>query len=94
LSKRNRFNLSIPHHVALALIPVLDELRAAAKSVGAYATMAQEWRTARDIDSPNVFLEIRGHTPFVFPLSGAKELWQQMRNHCEEIENRPKRRDS
>jgi len=49
---------------------------------------------ARDIDSPNVVLEIKGQTPLVFPLEGAKQLWQQVRDHCEEIEGRPKRRDS
>ena len=93
-AKGNRFSLSIPNHVALALIPVMEKLKATATPVGAYATKAQEWRTARDIDSPNVFLEIKGHAPFVFPLDGAKELWQQVRNHCDEIEGRPKRRDS
>jgi len=93
-AKGNRFNLSIPNHVALALIPVLDKLKTTAKAVGSYATMAQEWRTALDMDSPNVFLEVKGHAPFVFPLEGAKALWQQVRNHCEAIESRPKRRDS
>jgi hypothetical protein len=93
-AKGNRFNLSIPDHVALALIPVLDKVNTASKAVGAYAQMAQEWRTARDSDSPNVFLEIKGQAPFVFPLEGAKQLWQQVRDHCEEIEGRPKRRDS
>jgi hypothetical protein len=92
--KGNRFNLSIPNHVALALIPLLEKLKETTTAVGAYATMAQEWRTARDMDSPNVFLEVKGHAPFVFPLNGAKALWQQVRNHCEEIESSPKRHDS
>jgi hypothetical protein len=93
-AKGNRFNLSVPNHVALALIPVLEKLKTIDKAVGSYATRAQEWRTARDMDSPNVFLEIRGQTPFVFSLEGAKQLWQQVRDHCEEIEGSPKRRDS
>jgi hypothetical protein len=93
-TKGNRFNLSIPNHVALALIPVLDKLKTTSKAVGVYYPMAQEWRTARDSDSPNVLLEIKGQTPFVFPLEGAKQLWQQVRDHCEEIEQLPKRRDS
>ena len=93
-AKGNRFNLSIPNHVALALIPILEKLKGSGTAVGAYATMAQEWRTARDMDSPNIFLEIKGHAPLVFPLNGAKALWEQVRNHCEEIEGRPKRRDS
>ena len=76
------------------MIPILDGLKSTATPVGAYATVAQEWRTARDMDSPNVFLEIRGHAHFVFSLNGAKALWQQVRDHCEEIEGRPKRRDS
>ena len=93
-AKGNRFNLSMPSHVALALIPVLEKLKTTDKAVGSYATRAQEFRTARDMDSPNVFLEIRGQTPLVFSLEGAKELWQQVRNHCDDIEGRPKRRDS
>lgn len=93
-AKGDLLNLSIPHQVALALIPILEKLRAVTPPVGAYATKAQEWRTARDMDSPNVFLEIRGYAPFVFALEGAKHLWQQLRAHCEEIESRPKRRDS
>jgi len=93
-AKGNRFNLSIPNHVALALIPVLNKLKTTSKTVGDYYPIAQEWRTARDIDSPNVVLEIKGQTPLVFPLEGAKQLWQRVRDHCEEIEGRPKRRDS
>jgi hypothetical protein len=93
-AKGNRFNLSIPNHVALALIPVLDKLKTTSKAVGVYYPIAQEWRTARDSDSPNVVLEIKGQTPLVFPLEGAKQLWQQVRDHCVEIEGRPKRRDS
>src|SRR5713101_2470497 len=67
-AKGNRFNLSIPNHVALALIPVLNKLKTTSKTVGDYYPIAQEWRTARDIDSPNVVLEIKGQTPLVFPL--------------------------
>lgn len=93
-AKGNRFNLSIPLPVASALIPVLEKMKTAGNAVGSYATRAQEWRTARDMDSTNVFLEIRGQTPFVFDLVGAKALWQQVRSHCEELENRPKRLDS
>lgn len=93
-AKANRFNLSMPTHVALALIPILDKLRTSDKTVGVYYPIAKEWRTARDSDSPNVLLEIKGQTPVVFPLEGAKQLWQQLRDHCEELEGRPKRRDS
>ena len=90
----NHFNLSMPSHVALALIPVLEKLKATDKAIGSYATRAQEWRTARDMDSPNVFLEIRGQTTFVFPLEGAKALWKQLRDHCEAIESSLKPRVS
>jgi hypothetical protein len=93
-AKGNRFALSMPSHVGLALIPVLEKLKTTDKAIGSYATRAQEWRTARDMDSPNVFLELRGQTPLVFSLEGAQALWQQVRDHCAEIENRPKRRDS
>ena len=80
--------------MALALIPVLENLKTTSKAVGAYATMAKEWRTARDMDSPNVFLEINAQAPYVFHLKAAKALWQQVRDHCEAIEARPTRRDS
>ena len=91
-AKGNRLTLSMPSQVAPALIPVLEKLKTTA--VGAYATMAQEFRTARDNDSPHVLLEIKGHETFVFSLNGAKALSEQVRNHCEEIERRSKRLDS
>ena len=89
-----RFTLSMPNQVALAMIPVLDGLKATTKAVGAYATRADEWRTAIDQDSPNIFLEVKGHDPFVFSLKGAKALSQQLGTSCEEIERRPARRGS
>src|SRR5688572_23251966 len=90
-AKGNRFSLSIPDHVALSLIPVLDKLKTTAKTVGVYYPMATEWRTGRDSDSSNVLLEIKGQTPFVFPLGGAKRLWQAVRDQCQAIESSCKR---
>ena len=63
-----RLTLTAPTQVALALIPVFEKLKASTQAVGAYAIRAEEWRTARDQDSPNVFLVIKGHDPFVFSL--------------------------
>jgi hypothetical protein len=83
-----RFTLTAPTQVALALIPILEKLRASTQAVGAYAIRAEEWQTARDQDSPNVFLVVKGHDPFVFSLKGAKALAQQFQKHCEEIESR------
>jgi hypothetical protein len=44
------------------------------------------------MDSSNLFLELKGQTPLVFSVESAKELSQQLRNHCEELERRPKPR--
>lgn len=93
-AKGERFTVTVPHNVASAMVATLGGTMKSAPSAGSYATVAGEWRTARDMDTSHVFLEVKGHAPFVFTLASATALWQQVRDHCDEIGKRPQRRDS
>lgn len=85
------FTVSLPNHVALALIPILSELPKTTKSVGSFQRNVEIWRTGHDNEEPNVLLEINHGIAYSFPVADAKKLWRELREECEKVQRRPRR---
>lgn len=91
-SNGNTHTISSPSHVIIALIPVLTEHATKTQfqdGMPQFQKNVTKWAVGRSNEASLVLLIANDELPLAFRVEDANKLWQEIREECDIVSNRP-----